>query len=103
MAGLSRLSFSAVMIFLWFFISAAVVTAGDEVHFSGVVKKVIPNKNKVGIKDPKTKKRFTVIVNENTRPDGLKALENLKKKDEVEGAYIVTDAGLYIAVKLEKK
>ena len=42
-------------------------------------------------------------MNENTRPDGLKALENLKKKDEVEGAYIVADAGLYIAVKLEKK
>ena len=58
---------------------------------------------KLYYKDPKTKKRFTVIVNEKTKPDGLKTLGNLKKKNQVEGAYVVTDAGLYIAVKLEKK
>ena len=44
-----------------------------------------------------------VIVNEKIKPDGLKNLENLKKKNKVEGAYVLTDAGLYIAVKLEKK
>ena len=55
------------MLLLLFFLPAAVVIAGDEIYFSGVVKKVISNKNKV------------------------------------EGAYVVTDAGLYIAVKLEKK
>ena len=103
MARLSRLSFSATMILLWFFLFATIVIAGDEVYFSGIVKKVILNKNKVGIKDQKTKKRFTVIVNEKTKPDGLKILGNLKKKNEVESSYIVTDAGLYIAVKLEKK
>ena len=103
MSRLSRLNFSTTMLLLWFFLSVTVVIAADEVHFSGIIKKVISNKNKVGIKDPKTKKRFTVIVNEKTKPDGLKTLEILKKKNKVEGAYVVTDAGLYIAVKLEKK
>ena len=103
MSRLSRLNFFTTILLLWFFLSATVVIAGDEVHFFGIVKKVISNKNKVGIKDPKTKKRFTIIVNEKTKPDGLKTLGNLKKKNEVEGVYIVTDAGLYIAVKLKKK
>ena len=103
MSRLSRLNFSTTMLLLWFFLSTTVVIAEDEVHFSGVIKKVIANKNKVGIKDPKTKKRFTIIVNEKTKPDGLKILGNLKKKNEVEGSYVVTDAGLYIAVKLKKK
>ena len=48
-------------------------------------------------------KRFTVIVNEKTKPDGLKTLANLNKKDKVEGKYTVTDAGLYIALELVKK
>ena len=59
--------------------------------------------NKVGIKDPDTKKRFTVIVNEKTKPDGLKILNTLKKKDMVEGRYTVTGAGLYTALELMKK
>ena len=63
----------------------------------------MPKKNKVGVKDPDTKKRFTVIVNEKTKPIGLKILGTLKKKDRVEGSYTVTAAGLYIAVKLMKK
>ena len=57
----------------------------------------------MGIKDPETKKRFTVIVNAETKPNGLKTLGNLKKKDKVEGKYTVTDAGLYIALELVKK
>jgi hypothetical protein len=57
----------------------------------------------VGIKDPDTKKRFTIIVNEKTKPDGLKILNILKKKDRVEGRYTVTGAGLYIALELIKK
>ena len=71
--------------------------------FSGVVKKVIVDKNKVGIKDPETKKRFTVIVNAETKPDGLEILKDLKKKDKIEGKYTVTDAGLYIALELVRK
>ena len=67
------------------------------------MKKVSPGKNKVGVKDPDTKKRFTVIVNDKTQPDGLKILGNLKKKDKVEGKYTVTDKGLYIALDLVKK
>jgi hypothetical protein len=86
-----------------FFLGIGSATAGDAVSFSGVVKKVITAKNKVGIKDPQTKKRFTVIVNEKTQPDGLKTLSNLKKKDKIEGKYTVTDAGLYIALELTKK
>ena len=98
-----RLSFSAIIILGCFFLLTSVASAGDAVSFSGVVKKVSPGKNKVGIKDPGTKKRFTVIVNEKTQPDGIKILGNLKKKDKVEGKYTVTDKGLYIALELVKK
>lgn len=91
------------MLLLVMFFVVGIASAGDVVPFSGVVKKVIAAKNKVGIKDPETKKRFTVIVNEETQPDGLKTLANLKKKDKVEGKYTVTDAGLYIALELMKK
>ena len=103
MVKIYRLSFSAIIFLLCFLLSAATATAGDAVPFSGVVKKVLPTKNKVGIKDPVTKKRFTVIVNEKTKPDGLKILGNLKKKDKVEGKYTVTGAGLYVALELMKK
>ncbi len=101
MSRITRLSFLILVLFYFFAIGIAM--AGDAVSFSGVVKKVIADKNKVGIKDPETKKRFTVIVNEKTQPDGLKTLSNLKKKDKVEGKYTVTDAGLYIALELVKK
>ena len=103
MDRISRFSLFGIMLLLGFFLAVGVSTAGDAVPFSGVVKKVILNKNKVGIKDPETKKRFTVIVNEKTQPHGLKTLSNLKKKDKVEGKYTVTDAGLYIALELVKK
>ena len=101
MSRITRLSFLIVVLF--YFSAIGIAMAGDAVSFSGVVKKVIADKNKVGIKDPETKKRFTVIVNEKTQPDGLKTLSNLKKKDKVEGKYTVTDAGLYIALELVKK
>ena len=101
MSRITRLSF--LILVLFYFSAIGIAMAGDAVSFSGVVKKVIADKNKVGIKDPETKKRFTVIVNEKTHPDGLKTLSNLKKKDKVEGKYTVTDAGLYIALELVKK
>ncbi len=101
MSRITRLSF--LILVLFYFSVIGIAMAGDAVSFSGVVKKVIADKNKVGIKDPQTKKRFTVIVNEKTQPDGLKTLSNLKKKDKVEGKYTVTDAGLYIALELVKK
>ena len=103
MVRISRLIFSAIIILGCFFLLTGVASAGDAVSFSGVVKKVSLGKNKVGIKDPDTKKRFTVIVNNKTQPDGLKILESLKKKDKVEGKYTVTDKGLYIALELIKK
>ena len=103
MVRISRLIFSAIIILGCFFLLTGVASAGDAVSFSGVVKKVSLGKNKVGIKDPDTKKRFTVIVNNKTQPDGLKILESLKKKDKVEGKYTVTDKGLYIALELVKK
>ena len=88
---------------LFFYFSLGIATAGDAITFSGFVKKVIADKNKVGIKDPKTKKRFTVIVNAETKPDGLEILKGLKKKDKVEGKYSLTNKGLYIALELVKK
>ena len=81
MIKISKFSFSAIIFIFCFFLSGGVVTAGDAVPFSGVIKKILPKKGKVGIKDPDTKKRFTIIVNEKTKPDGLKILNNLKKKE----------------------
>ena len=103
MVRISRSSFFAIIILGCFFLLTGVASAGDAVYFSGVVKKVSPGKNKVGVKDPDTKKRFTVIVNDKTQPDGVKILGNLKKKDKVEGKYTVTGKGLYIALELVKK
>jgi len=108
MVRMFRIGFSGIIFLLCFSLSAGIALAGialagDAVSFSGIVKKVLPAKNKVGIKDPVTKKRFTVIVNEKTHPDGLKTLEKLKKKDKVEGKYTVTDSGLYVALELVKK
>lgn len=101
MASKTRSGFLIVLMFL--FTVVTVATAGDAVPFSGIVKKVIADKNKVGIKDPETKKRFTVIVNAETKPEGLEVLKGLKKKDKVAGKYTVTGAGLYIALELIKK
>ena len=103
MMRISRSSLLGIMLVLFCFLAGGIATAGDAVSFSGIVKKVIADKNKVGIKDPETKKRFTVTVNAETKPDGLKTLASLKKKDKVEGKYTVTDAGLYIALELVKK
>ena len=63
-----------------FSFNRCVASAGDAVSFSGVVKKVSPGKNKVGIKDPDTKKRFTVIVNDKTQPDGVKILGEVEEE-----------------------
>ena len=57
----------------------------------------------MGIKDLDAKKRLTVIVNDKTQPDGVKILGNLKKKDQVEKKYTVTNKGLYLALELFKK
>lgn len=57
MSRITRLSF--LILVLFYFSAIGIAMAGDAVSFSGVVKKVIADKNKVGIKDPETKKRFT--------------------------------------------
>ena len=44
MVKISRLSFSGIIFLLCFFLSVAVVTAGDTVPFSGIVKKVMQKK-----------------------------------------------------------
>ncbi len=79
------------------------VWAGDAVLFSGNVKKVIAAKNKVAIKDPVTKKRFTVVVNEKSKLTGLSGIGDLKKGDAVSGQYVVTDKGLYVVTEMTKK
>jgi hypothetical protein len=95
MVQISRLGLSGTIFILFFFISVAIVEAGDAVPFSGIVKKVFLDKNKVGIKDPDTKKRFTVVVNEKTKPDGLKIMGTLKKKIRLKGN-IPSQALVYI-------
>ena len=64
--------------FLWYLVlvialvsASSSVWAGDAVSFSGNVKKVIAAKNKVAIKDPATKKRFTVVVNDQSKLKGF--------------------------------
>ena len=79
------------------------VWAGDAVSFSGNVKKVIAGKNKVAIKDPETKKRVTVVVNDQSKLTGISGIGDLKKGDAVAGQYIVTDKGLYVVTEMTRK
>lgn len=93
---------------LWFlalflFCCTGFAWAGDEIAFSGVVKKVLPAKNKVAIKDPETKKRFTVIVDDKTKITGWQRIEDIKKGDAISGKYVVTEKGLYVASELNGK
>jgi hypothetical protein len=89
--------------FLFLFSQAAFAEDQNTVSFSGNVKKVIVKKNKVAVKDPVTKKRFTLIVNEQTKITGWKGLPDIKKGDAISGKYIVTDKGLYVARELTGK
>ncbi len=79
------------------------VWAGDAISFSGNVKKVIAAKHKVAIKDPATKKRFTVVVNDQSKLKGFSGIGDLKKGDAVSGHYVVTDKGLYVVKEMTKK
>ena len=79
------------------------VLAGNPVSFAGQVKKVLADKNKVGIKDPETKKRFTIMVNKQTKLRGYSGIQDIQKKDSVTGKYVVTDKGLYIATEFNKE
>jgi len=76
---------------------------GDAVVFSGKVKKVMVAKNKVAIKDPVSKKRFAVVINQQSKLSGYKGIGDIKKGDMVSGKYVVTDKGLYIATELARK
>jgi hypothetical protein len=89
--------------FLFLFSQAAFADDQNAVSFSGKVKKVIVKKNKVAVKDPVTKKRFTLIINEQTKMTGWKGLPDIKKGDSISGKYIVTDKGLYVARELTGK
>ena len=75
----------------------------DAVAFSGKVKKVIAAKHKVAIKDPVSKKRFTVVINAQSKLSGYTGIGDIKKGDAVSGKYVVTDKGLYIATELVRK
>ena len=79
------------------------VWAGDAVSFAGSVKKVIAAKSKVAIKDPATKKRFTVVVNGQSKLKGFSGIGDLKKGDAVAGQYVVTDKGLYVVKEMTRK
>jgi hypothetical protein len=79
------------------------VWAGDAVSFSGNVKKVIAAKSKVAIKDSVAKKRFTVVVNDQSKLKGISGIGDLKKGDAVAGKYVVTDKGLYVVTEMTRK
>jgi outer membrane lipoprotein-sorting protein len=93
---------SPVLVVALVFVNAP-VWAGDAVSFSGNVKKVIVAKNKVAIKDPATKKRFTVVVNDQSKLTGISGIGDLKKGESVSGQYVVTDKGLYVVTEMTKK
>ena len=89
-----------LLLFGLLLVSATLVQGQDAVAFSGLVKKVKVDKNKVSIKDPETKKRFTVIVDDKTKLIGYSAVADVKKGDKVAGKYFVTSDGKYIATEL---
>jgi len=97
-----RFMWSLVLVVALVFVNAP-VWAGDAVSFSGNVKKVIVAKNKVAIKDPATKKRFTVVVNDQSKLTGISGIGDLKKGDAVSGQYVVTEKGLYVVTEMAKK
>jgi len=97
-----RFMWCLVLVVALVFVNAP-VWAGDAVSFSGNVKKVIAAKNKVAIKDPATKKRFTVVVNDQSKLTGISGIGDLKKGDAVSGQYVVTDKGLYVVTEMTKK
>lgn len=97
-----RFSGCLVLVVALLFMSSP-VWAGDVVAFSGNVKKVIAAKSKVAIKDPATKKRFTVVVNDQSKIKGFSGIGDLKKGDAVTGKYVVTDKGLYVVTEMTKK
>ena len=100
-ACFKRVIFLTVFLFL---LSVPVQAEDPEpVAFSGEVKKVIVKKNKVAVKDPETKKRFTLIVDDKTKWTGWSGLEDIEKGDAISGKYIVTDKGLYIATELQSQ
>lgn len=101
LASLKRALFLTAFLFLL----GATVQAeeSDTVAFSGKVKKVILNKSKVAIKDPETKKRFTLIVDDKTKFTGWSGLKDIKKGDAISGKYVVNDKGLYFATELNSK
>lgn len=98
-ASLKRVIFLTAILLLF----SATVQA-EEPHavvFAGTVKKVILKKNKVAVVDPESKKRFTLIVDGQTKFSGWSGLEEIKKGDAIRGSYIVTDKGLYVATELQ--
>ncbi len=94
----------ALILFLTIGLAGSQLWAGeDAVAFSGKVKKVMVDKNKVAIKDPVTKKRFAVVINEQSKLSGYTKIGDIKKGDAFSGKYLVTDKGLYIATELGRK
>ena len=97
-ASLKRVIFLTAFLFL--FCGTVPAEEPNAVVFSGKVKKVILKKNKVAVKDPETKKRFTLTVDDQTKFSGWSGLGDIKKGDAISGKYIVTDKGLYVATEL---
>jgi len=99
--GMKRIICLTTLLFL--FCGTALADDPNAVEFSGKVKKVILKKNKVAVMDPATKKRFTLIVNDQTKMTGWGGLADIKKGDPISGKYIVTDKGMYVATDLKSK
>lgn len=91
------------MLLLPGFVLPGAAVAGDPIAFSAKVKKVIAAKNKVALRDPATKKRFTVIVDGKSKLSGYGGIGDIKKGDKVAGKYEVSAKGLYVLLEMTKQ
>lgn len=103
MHSINQRFFGSLVLVVVLLFSGSLIWAGDAVSFSGNVKKVIAARSKVAIKDPDTKKRFTVVVNDQSKLKGFSGIGDLKKGDAVHGKYVVTDKGLYVVKEMTRK
>jgi hypothetical protein len=83
-------------------LAAAIWAQENVVEFSGVIGKTNPAENKVFVVDPKSKKRFSVLIDGKSKLTGFSGISDIKKDDKVQGKYAVTPDGKYVATELSK-
>ena len=96
------LKIAGLIVALSFAIAPVAWTQENAVEFSGVVNKTVPADNKVFIVDPKSKKRFSVVIDGKSKLTGYSGIKDIQKDDQVKGKYVVMPDGKYVATELGK-